>query len=322
MTMSVDYKIVTGVEAREVVKRMISVSRSGSEVCRAVDAFFQFIDEYNIDVSRQPVALVDGKIVGYGMVLVNPGAMAGILLPQQLPELWGVDELSYRQIMVGLVRWVAEQIEPWDLAILQAILSSKDEDSFDSILCEGGFSHLCDLTIMESLAKINPSTMRNDDVEWVPFDESLSPRFEEVILQSYEASKDCPLLTGLRTGGEVLEGHRWSGIFLRKGWWLMRYRGRDAGVILLNGSQEQADRLELIYMGLTPQFRGLGLGRILLSRAFEAAESLNKNVIRLAVDRNNIYTKQLYEQMGFEQIDHQVVLAILNEKRRHRLRGK
>jgi GNAT superfamily N-acetyltransferase len=321
MNKAIEYKIVTGSDAQEVVRRMICTSRTGSEARRAIDVFSRFIDQNHIDASRQPVALLNGQIIGYAMILVNPGAIAGVFLPQQLPELWGHEGLTYEGILIELLKLLADQMDSWDLAIIQTILGREDESSSKQIFREGGFFPLCDLTIMESKVTADRSVCINEDVEWVAFEEAISGRFEQVILESYKDSKDCPLLTGLRTGSEVLEGHRWSGNFLPKGWWIIRHQGRDAGVILLNGSQEDPDRLELIYMGLTHWARGRNLGRTLLAKGFDVAASLGKKIIRLAVDQKNVPARRLYDEMGFIGINQQVVLAVLNEKRRERLRG-
>lgn len=322
MNQAIEYKIVTGSDAQDVVRRMICASRTGSEARRAIEAFSRFIDQNHIDASRQPVALLEGHLIGYAMILVNPGAMAGVFLPQQLPELWGCDDVDQDQLLAGLLKLLAGQMEPWDLAILQTILGREDENSPKAIFLEGGFFPLCDLTLMESRVTENRPADTNEEVEWVPFDEAISERFERVVLESYQDSRDCPLLTGLRTGSEVLEGHRWSGNFLRRGWWLMRYRGRDAGVILLNGSQEEVNRLELIYMGLGAWARGHALGRTLMAKGFEVAATLNKKIIRLAVDEKNVHARRLYDELGFREVTQQVVLAVLNEARRQRLREK
>jgi GNAT superfamily N-acetyltransferase len=319
MDTSIEYKIAMGNEAQEVVNRMLSSSRTSSEARLAVDVFTRFTRQYHINADRQPVALLNGQMIGYVLVLVNPGAVATVLLPSLLPELEDRNELSYRDIMIRLLKLLGEQIEPWDLGIIQAVLSGEDEKSFKSILLESGFSFLCDLAVMESSVAADHSAVTIENIDWVPFNDTTAQRFEQVILQSYQDSKDCPALTGLRTGPEILESHRWSGIFLKKGWWLMQYQGRDAGVVLLNGTQEKADRLDLIYMGLARWARGRGLGRAIMNKAFETATTLKKKNIRLAVERDNFPAKRIYDEFGFREVNQQVVFAILNEKRRQRL---
>jgi GNAT superfamily N-acetyltransferase len=319
MDMPIEYKIATDADAQEVIKRMLSSSRTNSEARLAVDVFTRFTRQYHINVDRQPVALLEGRVIGYILVLVNPGAVATVLLPPRLTELEDRNELSYREIMIQLLKLLGQQIEPWDLGIIQAVLSREDEKTFKPILLESGFSFLCDLAVMESPVAADHPSAAIEDLEWVPFDDATTSRFERVILQSYQGSKDCPILTGLRTGPEILESHRWSGIFRKKGWWLMQYQGRDAGVVLLNGTQEKADRLDLIYMGLASWARGRGLGRAIMNKAFETATALKKKNIRLAVERDNFPAKRLYDEFGFCEVNQQVVFAILNEKRRRRL---
>jgi len=319
MERNVEYKIVTGDAAIDVVIRMIARPVTGGDTKRMVETFLRFVNRYRIDVSRQPVALIDGRIVGYALVLAGPAASASVFLPE---EASGKErDPAEREIMTGLLKFLGEQLELWDLGLIQTVVDDEASETAKLFLA-GGFAKLCDLDIMEAAVSIDRCLEPDEKIDWVPFSRETQQRFERMILQSYEGSRDCPALTGLRTGREVLTGHRHSGIFERKGWWLLRSEGADAGVVLLNRTEEDADRLELIYMGLIPHARGLGLGKRLLSRAFYAAGCLDKKVIRLAVDRENLPAVRLYQQFGFTPTSRQTVLAAVNEKRRKWLAGR
>ncbi len=314
----VEYKIVTGDESREVIFRMIGDGRSRGEARKALDVFMRFSDRCGIDVSRQAAALVDGRLVGYCLILVNAGATASVFLPEKFPNLpAGLDE---RTVKIGLLKILAEQVEAWDLAMIQAIVP-KEKVSLSALFESGGFCRLCDLFIME--ATVNGRFVSEEPlgVEWIGYSAEKSSRFVRTILDTYEGSRDCPQLTGLRRGREILTGHLRCGLFESRGWWLLNEGGRDVGVILLNSTEEDSSRLELVYMGVAGFARRRGLGRMLLSRAFEVAGWLDKKDIRLAVDGKNIAAVRLYQQFGFHEIGHQTVLAVLNEKRRDRIKA-
>jgi ribosomal protein S18 acetylase RimI-like enzyme len=316
MNSKVEYKIATGEMADDVVMRMVAGDKRGREAKLQLESFMNFIRRYRIDVSRQPVALTGRQIVGYALVLVSPGASASVFLPEE--KLSSKTKPEFRKITTELLKFLAGQIETWDMGLIQTVMEDKTSE-IHKLFLAGGFSDLCDLEIMEAAVSIDRCMETDEKIEWVSFSPETEKRFERVILQSYEGSRDCPKLSGLRTGSEILEGHRYSGFFELKGWWLMQYEGKDAGMVLLNSTEQDLNRLELIYMGLARWARGLGLGKVLLSRAFEAAGMLDKKILRLAVDRQNEPAIKLYQKFGFTPVSRQSVLAVMNEARRKRI---
>ncbi len=316
MDNSLHYSIVTDCEALEVVRRMISGEQQGAASAQEMlDVFLRFASRYKIDVSRQAVARLNDQIVGYCLCLVNPGATASIFLPERFCELRS--PYSFQEVAVEVLRTLASQIEAWNLAIMQAMVV--DETSIVAeVFRRAGFQDLCRLEIMESPVDTKEPSAARTDLEWVRFESHREEQFASTILQTYEGSQDAPRLTGLRTGREILAGHENSGIFEPEGWWMLRYQGRDAGVILLNSTEEDPDRAELIYMGLVPWAREKGLGNELLGYGFRVAGNLGKKVFRLSVDCANQPAIRLYRKFGFRTVGQQTVLAVLNEKRRTR----
>jgi len=313
----IDYQIVTGPEALEVVSQMVTAGRLKDAAGEAVDVFLQFLNRYGIDVSRQAVAKINGRIAGYCLCLVNPGATGHVFLPETFE---GLDSRhSYSEIATNVLKLLVSQIEHWDLALLQTMVHREQSPSAD-IFHQAGFSTLCHLNLLQTMVANQQSVAENAQVGWVGYDSTRTDQFIRLILQTYQDSRDCPVLTGLRTGREILQGHQGSGIFEPQAWQILRYQDRDAGVILLNNTEESPHRLELIYMGLAPWARGKSLGDLLLNQAFLIAKKLGKKVIRLSVDRENAPAIKLYQKFGFRLIGHQTVLAVANEKRRERLK--
>lgn len=312
------FKIVSGPEALDIVSRFVTMGRSGSDREEAMRVFLKFLARYEIDATRQVVAFLENRIVGYCLCLVNPGATASIFLPETFPGLEG--EHHFFEVGVGVLRCLVDQMEGWDLALVQTMVT--DETSRPArIFMAGGFSVLCRLILMEAGVEIETRNDQTEDIQWLKFGQVPEERFSELILRTYEGSRDCPRLTGLRTGREVLAGHRCSGLFEPDGWAILQFHGRDAGVLLLNSTEEDPLRMELIYMGLVPWARGAGLGDSLLDQAFCIARGKGRKTIRLAVDCENAPAIKLYRNFGFKDTARQIVLAVLNEPRRKKIRN-
>ncbi len=312
------FKIVSGPEALDIVSRFASMGRVGCDREETLAVFLKFLARYEIDTSRQAAAFLGDRMVGYCLCLVNPGATAGVFLPETFPELGG--EEHFFETAAGILRCLAEQVEGWDLAMMQAMVA--DENSKPArIFTAGGFNVLCRLTMMEAGVEIETPKAPAEDIQWRFFGQVPEERFSDLILQTYEGSKDCPRLTGLRTGREILAGHRCSGLFEPEGWAILQFRGRDAGVLLLNSTEEDPRRMELIYMGLAPWARGVGLGDSILDQAFDIARGKEKKTIRLAVDCENTSAIRLYRRFKFKETARQTVLAVLNESRRQKIKN-
>jgi mycothiol synthase len=317
MEQQLTFKIVSGPEALEIVSRIASVGRWGSDREEARAVFLKFLARYEIDASRQAGAFLGERLIGYSLCLVNPGATASVFLPEGFPEL--VPGYSYFEVASQILRCLADSMAEWDLAVLQTMVV--DENSLPArIFSSAGFGVLCRLNILDAGVEMETREDPTEDIEWLPFGQIPEERFSDLILQTYDASQDCPRLTGLRTGGEVLAGHRYAGIFEPDGWAILQFRRRDAGVLLLNSTEEDPGRMELIYMGLAPWARGADLSRHLMRRVFEIARRKGKKTIRLAVDGGNVPALRLYNKFGFKEVARQTVLAVLNESRKNKIK--
>lgn len=133
----------------------------------------------------------------------------------------------------------------------------------------------------------------------------------EVLERTYEETKDCPELCGLRAAGDVLESHRAVGTYDPSLWWLVYEGERAMGCLLFNVSPEHSS-VELVYLGLAKGLRGRGLGAVLLTRgmrhlfghSLEAGEPSARPVVGVggvtcAVDTRNTAAMKLYRRAGF-----------------------
>ncbi|MCA9292189.1 MAG: GNAT family N-acetyltransferase [Phycisphaerales bacterium] len=123
-------------------------------------------------------------------------------------------------------------------------------------------------------------------------------RLTTALERSYEGTLDCPELCAMRTASEALESHRAAGAFDPALWWLIEHQGAPAGVLLFSPSVD-GEAVELVYVGVAPELRGLGLGRTLLRMGLEAVCDTEAQWVTCAVDLRNAPARKLYAQAGF-----------------------
>lgn len=118
---------------------------------------------------------------------------------------------------------------------------------------------------------------------------------------TYEQTLDCPELCGMRTTEDVLASHKAAGTFDPSLWWVLELNGKPEGCCLMTATPSQR-ALELVYLGLSPQVRGMGLGKRLLALGIAHATAHHRAwPVHCAVDQRNEPARKLYERFGFEE---------------------
>ena len=127
-------------------------------------------------------------------------------------------------------------------------------------------------------------------------------RLLKALEATYEQTQDCPELCGMRTTADVLASHKAAGSFDPSLWWILELDGVPEGCCLMSASPAQR-ALELVYLGLSPRVRGLGLGKRLLALGIAHATALHRAwPVHCAVDQRNEAARKLYERFGFEDV--------------------
>jgi mycothiol synthase len=133
------------------------------------------------------------------------------------------------------------------------------------------------------------------------------PLLVEALRRTYEGTLDCPELCGLRDEADIVASHRATGRFDPSLWWIILLRGEAHGALLLNPCPAQG-HTELVYIGLSPALRGLGLGDRLLRFALSRLSSRSDRDVMCAVDARNEPARAMYERLGFAPIASRVAL--------------
>jgi GNAT superfamily N-acetyltransferase len=149
-------------------------------------------------------------------------------------------------------------------------------------------------------------TVRN--VQEVGPGERDRPVLLEALERSYIATLDCPALCGLRETEDILESHRATGIFDPKLWWLVYLGDQPHGCMLMSQIPDHSC-VELVYLGLSPELRGRGLGSQLLQMGIAASSGRAADHIACAVDMRNSPARLLYERIGFKETGQRVALV-------------
>lgn len=222
-----------------------------------------------------------------------------------------------------------EAIEPAVAARMRARLCSEARQAFDASggwigqtllelrherqshdLIAGGFPHVTDLRFMFChVTSAKPFMLA---AEWrtssfVPDQDR--DRFARLLERTWEATQDCPELDGTRTGGEALESHRLSGMFDPGRWFVLSDQSGDAAVLLLTAHPPDASVWEVVYLGVIPERRGSGLGRMLVQMGLNCAKTAGAEELVLAVDIRNQPALRIYEALGFQEFDRRRVHA-------------
>jgi ribosomal protein S18 acetylase RimI-like enzyme len=131
----------------------------------------------------------------------------------------------------------------------------------------------------------------------------------EALDRTYIDTLDCPELCGLRETRDVLDSHRDTGQYDPKLWWLIALDGVPHGCAFFSLCPD-VRAAELVYLGLSPDLRGKGLGRKLLRMGIEEVRRERPAwPMTLAVDHRNTPARRLYESLGFRPFGERVAFV-------------
>ena len=134
--------------------------------------------------------------------------------------------------------------------------------------------------------------------------------FQQTLLASYEGTRDCPEVNGVRNLQDILEGHKAQGLYDPRRWWLVLKGEEPAGVLMLAELPEW-EGWDLSYLGVPRWARRQGIGRELTRKAIFEAQAARASQLTLSVDDRNRPAWNLYTGLGFEAFDErEVYLAI------------
>jgi len=235
-----------------------------------------------------------GRVCVAASMLVERPGRTGMLFHSPA-GLEGVDSDALEQ----LVREISRDALARGMTLVQA-LKRPDAKRDVAMLEAAGYELLARLVHMRlELGDLRPPD-RDPGITWKTYAEFSEEKFGKLIGRTYEGTLDCPALAGMREIGDVIAGHKASGVFRPESWWIAYRDLRASGCILVNDSQDGLT-CEIVYMGVAPEQRGCGLGKAMLQRASEHARKRERTAMTLSVDAANHYAIARYKSEGFRE---------------------
>ena len=233
------------------------------------------------------------RCVASALVLSAPGG-TGMLFysPADAP---GVDAATLRE----LVRRLADDALAESVAFVQGMLDPADRVNAP-VARAAGLHVLAELVYLERDLAAAPPAPRGE-LTWRRYGEFDDKQLIPVIAATYEGSLDCPDLCGVRAMEDVVAAHKSSGVFRPESWWIAESGGEAVGCILVNDVALGA-KADVVYVGVTPPWRGRGFGREMIEHASAAAAERGLLAIVLAADARNAPAMRIYEAAGFHEI--------------------
>jgi ribosomal protein S18 acetylase RimI-like enzyme len=277
-----------------------------NEITEKVDGFLAYAQTAQVDIRRQVVALKKGAgdeelIAGMCLWVPSPGKTAMLFAPAMstFPE---SATATQKALSAGL-----DDARAAGVVLAQAMLEPADAAG-KTVFAAAGMSPLATLIYMERKPPSKPPDyVLPAGLSLVPYETATRDLFRDAILKSYHGTLDCPALSEMRNVEDVLEGHRSVGRFDPQMWSVLMRGDTPIGCLLL--AEIPARRgLELVYLGLAPEGRGQGLGKVLVLRTLAIATRRNFEVATLAVDAENGPAMRLYRRCGYTSVAKRVAM--------------
>jgi ribosomal protein S18 acetylase RimI-like enzyme len=305
-SLPVQCRLVQRHEIEPALRVMLAGGINSSASDEQVLDFLGFALERQIDVNELWIAANgSGRIVWSLLPVVSPGRTMLMFSPGKLPRgtpdgaIQALVDTVAREYLARGVHLAQLLIDPADKSVIRAYLAC-------------GFQQLAELLYLQR--RTAPADQQ------IPLDlpagftlhaytPKLHAQFAEAIGRSYASSLDCPALNGLRNMEDVIAGHKATGDFDPELWFLLtdNSTGDAAGTLLLSRTT-QGDAVELVYLGLSPQFRGRGAGDALMRLALAKTAAQGRWQLALAVDSRNQPALRLYYRHGMHRVGARIAL--------------
>ena len=260
-----------------------------------VREFLAFAHERGIDLAMLWIAEQGGKPTLAALPVVSPGRTA--LMFASPPPSSASDA-----ILARVIDAVCHDLRDKKVQLAQVLLDPADE-VMQRIYAQVHFNLTAELIYLQgSPPRGVELPMLPADFRWVNYSAATHDLFARMIADSYLQSMDCPALNGLRGMEDVLEGHKASGLFNPKHWFLMCEGDRPLGVLILASTGSQNELMELVYLGLHPEARGKKLGEIMMRQAMAIVAAEKHERLSLAVDAQNLPALKLYYRHGMDRV--------------------
>jgi mycothiol synthase len=254
--------------------------------------FLRYASQRHVNLGETWIAEEAGKVVWAVLPLLSPGKTALMFTSAE----WSCETAAAGELVECVCRDLAQR----DVQLAQVLIDPGQLPArrFFALL---EFAEIAELNYLHGHAPRSSSAVLPPEMRWETYSNQTHNLFAGAILASYKDSLDCPALTGIRNIEDVIAGHKATGEFDPGIWQVLVEKSRPVGVLLLS-RVVQADSLELVYLGLSPEARGRGLGDLLMRRAMAQVVRQGRRRLSLAVDCRNAPALKLYYRFGLARL--------------------
>lgn len=253
--------------------------RAGLALARALDSAGD-ADWSGLIAALSPA----GRVLSAIWVQPLPGSYALVWTPP--------DDCPQRDaLLFAAAQWCDQR----GFAVSQVLLAGEPGEPMPEALARAGFPRLATMLYLQSEG--HRDRVAAGTIEWDELDPDDSARFARLFPEVERDSLDFPELHGVRPVEAVREGFRGQGTLEASLWRVLIDAGQEAGLLVM-APHPGTDVLELVYMGLTIDHRGRGLGRALVAHALDLAHQRQCRVL-VALDARNLPAHRVYTASGF-----------------------
>jgi mycothiol synthase len=289
-------------DRREALSILLTGRAAGGEA--QVDQFLAFADEQSLHLGDLWAAWVGDRPRATVLLVASPGRTAMLFCAP-------VASRSEVALQGQVIERACAAQDRTRARIIQSLLDPP-QTLERRALERAGFEALATLIYMQRSPQTSATPTPLDlgaGLEVRRWRDELRPQFARAVLASYEGTLDCPGLLGMRPIDDVIDGHRGTGQFDPALWFTWWSGDEPAGVMLLSRVRQRG-AVELVYLGLSPAWRGRGLARRMMHLGLELAGEAGAAAMVLAVDERNVPALTLYRGLGFRPTARKVAMIL------------
>src|SRR5438132_6920023 len=290
---------------------LVAEQARARELTEAFRIIFKHVPERDrrVRVENALKLVRDKELDGAGVWVVRGrsgllGAMVCMLVPGASALVWPPQACAAngKQVEDVLLRTALAWVKKRGAKLAQTLLAP-GETALATPIERNGFTHITRLWYLKhglgfSAALVEPAM----DLRTCDYTQCDKQLFHKTLLATYEGTKDCPEVNGVRSLDDIIAGHQAQGLHDPRRWWLAFKQDQAVGVLILTELPEWQG-WDVSYLGVVPQARRHGVGRDLTSMAIREAQTAGTSQLTLSVDQRNQPAWRLYRGLGFDIFD-------------------
>lgn len=300
------FRLAQPAEAHAALSLILGTA-TGVADAQTIADFCAYLQSRQIDLNELWVVEINGAMVWATLPLVSPGRTMLLFTPGSAMPVAAGDAVA------GALGAICARFARADIQLAQVLLDPQD-DAAQRVFERQQFARMAELIYLQTtVRKPPPPPPLEAGLKLHPYSPQTHGLFARAIAASYRDSLDCPLLNGVRQIDDIIAGHKASGDFDPRHWFVIcRDRGSESldeplGVLLL-ARLPRGDTVELVYIGLAPEARGQKIAAWLMRLALHTTWQIGIARLTLAVDSINAPALKLYYRFGLSRVGSKVAM--------------